>query len=85
MLNEFASLPPNARTKIRATVIKSLSDPKSLLYTDEALNVAAFVQVTDVHMHLPMKITDYTDSFSSLVHAQNVGTRLGIHDEVSVK
>jgi fumarylacetoacetase len=72
VLNDFASLPSDARTQIRATIIKSLSDPNSLLWTKEELNEAAFVQIEKSRMHLPMKITDYTDSFSSLVHAQNV-------------
>ena len=34
----------------------------------------AFVKQTEAKMHLPAEIGDYTDFYSSIHHAQNVGT-----------
>lgn len=33
----------------------------------------AFVQQEDVTMHLPVQVGDYTDFYSSIEHATNVG------------
>lgn len=54
-------------------IIDAITNPQSLLSTNTTLNEKAFVPIQNVTMHLPMRITDYTDSFSSLIHAQNVG------------
>ena len=72
VLNEFAALPANSRRRVRTTIIENLSNPKSLLFTDPELNGKAFVPSKLVRMHLPMQIANYTDSVSSLIHAQNV-------------
>ncbi|KIX06977.1 fumarylacetoacetase [Rhinocladiella mackenziei CBS 650.93] len=72
VLNSFAALPAEERRWIRSTIIQNLFNSKSLLFTDSDLNEKAFVPMDHVQMHLPMIITDYTDSFSSLIHAQNL-------------
>ena len=71
-LNTFASLPASERSHVRALVIENLRNESSALFRKTALNEQAFVAMDDVQTHLPMTITDYTDFFSSYVHAQNV-------------
>lgn len=39
----------------------------------ENLNFRAFVAQSEAEMHLPAKIGDYTDFYSSIYHATNVG------------
>lgn len=83
VLNSFAAFETSERQWIRSVIIESLSSSQSLLFTDPVLNKAAFVPIKDAEMHLPMKITDYTDSFSSLVHAENV-VKCAIHTKSSL-
>lgn len=73
VLNSFAAFETSDRRWVRSMLIDAITNPQSCLVTDTALNAKAFVPIEHVTMHLPMKITDYTDSFSSLIHAQNVG------------
>lgn len=72
VLNSFASFEIGERRWVRSTIIQNITNAKSLLFTDAALNEKAFVPLSDVQMHLPMKIGNYTDSFASLIHAENV-------------
>jgi fumarylacetoacetase len=72
VLNSFAAFEASERRWVRSTIIENVSSGNSQLFTDPSLNEKAFVPAGDVEMHLPMKITDYTDSFSSLIHAENV-------------
>ncbi|KIW99294.1 fumarylacetoacetase [Cladophialophora bantiana CBS 173.52] len=78
VLNSFAALPAEHRKRVRSTIIENLSKADSMLFTIAELNEKAFVAAKEVQMHLPMKITDYTDSFSSLIHAQNSMHPLGL-------
>ena len=71
-LNAFAALPSSDRTRVRKLIIQNLQDGSSPLFNDEGLNDKAFLPMEQVQMHLPMSIGDYTDFFSSYVHAQNV-------------
>lgn len=68
----MAAIPSATRREIRSTIIHNLSNSASPLFMDVNLNEKAFVPIGDINMHLPMQITDYTDSFSSLIHAENV-------------
>ncbi len=78
VLNKFASLSLGIRRWTRETIIASLSDPASPLFFKSDLHDKIFVPIGQVQMHLPMKITNYTDSFSSLIHAQNSMHPLGL-------
>jgi len=68
-LNDFMSLPRAAWKEARATLQSLLSvDNKTLQNIPEV-----FVAQSEATMHLPAKIGDYTDFYSSMYHAQNVG------------
>jgi hypothetical protein len=69
----FAALDAGKRRRVRKEIINMLSRPDSTLFTDLTLNNEAFFRRVDVDMHMPMAITDYSDSSGSLIHAENVG------------
>ena len=67
-LNDFIALGKNVTHSVRMEVQKSLCDNQSPLKDSSAL-----ISMGDVTMHLPVKIGDYTDFYSSIEHATNVG------------
>lgn len=62
-----------AWAKARATIQHLLSADVPTLRDNEELKKKALVPMADVTMHLPAKIGDYTDFYSSREHATNVG------------
>lgn len=58
--------------EVRKAVRHVLSE-ESQLKEDQSLREKALVKLEDVIMHLPCNIGDYTDFYSSLEHARNVG------------
>ncbi|KAF5274779.1 hypothetical protein FQR65_LT00362 [Abscondita terminalis] len=72
-LNTFMSLEPSAWKEARDTIQKLLSFDNSTLQGNEQLRAKAFVSLSNAIMHLPAVIGDYTDFYSSLHHATNVG------------
>ena len=73
-LNKLMSLTSNHWAETRATLTSLLSRDNATLRDDTSLRSAALVPQTRVSMHLPAEIGDYTDFYSSLDHATNVGT-----------
>ena len=71
-LNAFAALPAADRSLVRSVVIEGLSKADSVLFTNESLNMQAFVPMDQAKMHMPMAVGDYTDFFCSYMHAKNV-------------
>lgn len=71
-LNDFAALPISDRRTVREIIIHHLTTAESPLFKDESLQQTAFIPIQNVTMHLPMRLTDYTDFYSSLVHADKV-------------
>lgn len=57
----------------REQVMTILSTEDETLSGDEALRKQAIVDMKKVQMHLPARIGDYTDFYSSREHATNVG------------
>lgn len=57
----------------RATIKSLLSVDNPTLKDNAQLRKDCFFNQTDVQMHLPAKIGDYTDFYSSIDHATNVG------------
>ena len=57
---------------VRSTTQKLLIEG-SELHRNEALQKAALVKQSEATLHLPAKIGDYTDFYSSIHHATNVG------------
>ncbi|ETN83022.1 putative fumarylacetoacetase [Necator americanus] len=72
-LNAFMSLPRAAWIEARSTIQKLLSDNVPTLKENPELRPKAIVSQKDAVMHLPAKIGDYTDFYSSIYHATNVG------------
>ncbi|XP_065655482.1 fumarylacetoacetase isoform X2 [Hydra vulgaris] len=72
-LNAFMSLGRAAWKEARATLQRLLSKDEVILQNDHSLREIALVHQSQVKMHLPAKIGDYTDFYSSRDHATNVG------------
>ena len=69
-LNDFISLGKKTTVKVREIVQKELCDTSSVLRNNNSI----FIKQEDVTMHMPVKIGDYTDFYSSIEHATNIGT-----------
>jgi len=69
-LNDFISLGKQITVKVREIVQNELCDKSSILTS----NSYVFLKQSDVNMHLPIRIGDYTDFYSSIEHATNIGT-----------
>jgi fumarylacetoacetase len=68
-LNRFISLGKIVTNAVRNKVQEILCDPESPLKNDPR----ALVAQSEATMHLPVAIGDYTDFYSSIEHATNVG------------
>ena len=74
-LNAFMALGADAWAAVRERLQDLLSaDGDPALRDDEALREAAIVPLSEATMHLPARVGDYTDFYSSRQHATNVGT-----------
>ena len=69
-LNDFIALGKTITSKVRTDIQELLQDNTSVLKGKPDV----FVKQADAQMHLPIKIGDYTDFYSSIEHATNVGT-----------
>ncbi|XP_006033508.1 fumarylacetoacetase isoform X2 [Alligator sinensis] len=72
-LNDFMGLGREAWKEARVFLQKLLSAREPVLRDDSELRKRAFVPQASAIMHLPAEIGDYTDFYSSLHHAMNVG------------
>ena len=71
-LNEFMATPRATWQATRARLTALLAvDGDARLSSDEALQAKVLVPMASVTMHLPAKIGDYTDFYSSREHATN--------------
>lgn len=70
-LNSFISLGKSVTSKVREILQKELTDRTSILSENASFLISHKDTVT---MHLPVFIRDYTDFYSSIEHATNVGT-----------
>lgn len=73
-LNKFMSLGRAAWKEARETIQFILSADQAILRDDLELQASCLVLQTDAVMHLPAVIGNYTDFYSSIDHARNVGT-----------
>nr|XP_022912988.1 fumarylacetoacetase [Onthophagus taurus] len=71
-LNGFMALQPNAWKEAREKLQNLLNIDNKTLQNPEIFSKIFYLQ-KDVTMHLPAKIGDYTDFYSSIHHATNVG------------
>ncbi|CAP25644.1 Protein CBR-FAH-1 [Caenorhabditis briggsae] len=72
-LNAFMALPRPAWLEARAKIQQLLCENCTVLRDNADLRKRAFVAQSAATMHLPAQIGDYTDFYSSIYHATNVG------------
>lgn len=75
-LNDFIQLGKPITNSIRLNIIDILSDHQSELITNTQLFNLVFKKQNQVNLLLPVRIGDYTDFYSSIDHAQNIGTMI---------
>lgn len=68
-LNDFIALGKSTTVKLREDIQSQLSDSESTL----ARHPECLIPMSQVNMHLPVSIGDYTDFYSSKEHATNLG------------
>ncbi len=68
-LNDFIALGKSITKKIRLIIQSELCSDSSVLKESNAL-----IKQSNVMMHLPLMIGDYTDFYSSIEHATNIGS-----------
>lgn len=68
-LNPFIDLGKSITNAVRETIQAELTNNDSILRS----NPNIFIAQADAQMHLPVFIRDYTDFYSSMEHATNVG------------
>lgn len=68
-LNDFIALGKETTKKVRRDIQIWIQDDSSILAGKPEL----FVKQSDARMHMPVAINDYTDFYSSIEHATNVG------------
>ena len=72
-LNPFIKCGKSTCKAVRERLIELFSDDNSTLANDDAIKEIALIDVKSVMMCLPVKVGDYTDFYSSIEHATNVG------------
>ena len=72
-LNDFMALGPDSWRAVRALVSRLLDENEPELRDDERLRKESLFSRQSVEMLLPARIGDYTDFYSSLAHATNMG------------
>lgn len=75
-LNDFIALGKSVTNKVRTDLQKLLSDEDSLLKKDKALYNRVVKKQSTVNMLMPVQVGDYTDFYSSMDHAVNIGTMI---------
>lgn len=76
VLNDFMSLGPAAWSGMRLAISQLLRHDNPHLRDDGVLRQRAFVKRASVKMHLPIRVSGFTDFYSSKEHATNAGTMI---------
>ncbi len=69
-LNDFINLGKHKTNKVREILQKQLTDETSKFKVHNDLIFSMF----EVEMHMPVNVGDYTDFYSSMEHASNIGS-----------
>lgn len=72
-LNNFISLPKSIHQVTRETIQQLLSDTNSLLHNNVNLCERALISTHAVQLHMPVRVGNFVDFYSSEQHATNVG------------
>ncbi|MGB8922587.1 MAG: fumarylacetoacetase [Pseudomonas sp.] len=73
LLNAFFDLGREARAALRSHLLELFSEGSSHRGAIEAQGAKLLPLAADCQMHLPARISDYTDFYVGIEHAQNVG------------
>jgi fumarylacetoacetase len=72
-LNPFIKEGKKITNAVRQHLIKLFSKENESTFSDQKLKAKLLIPASEVKMLLPVKIGDYTDFYSSIDHATNVG------------
>lgn len=75
-LNDFMALGKTLTNAVRKKLIDLLREGNSTLQNNTSLCNRAFKKQDDVKLLMPVKVGDYTDFYSSIDHATNIGTMI---------
>ncbi len=73
VLNGFMALGKKQTEAVRKRLMELFNHNNSQLRNDRGVVDNALFAISEVEMLLPVKVTDYTDFYSSIEHATNVG------------
>ncbi|HAI77198.1 MAG TPA: fumarylacetoacetase [Microscillaceae bacterium] len=73
-LNDFIGLGQDTWRAVRLRLVELFRADNPTLRDNEAAKAAVLFDQNKVKMHLPVHIGDYTDFYSSIEHASNVGS-----------
>ncbi len=73
-LNDFIALGKQTTNRVRQKLIELFTREDSVLKTDKQFLNSVLKKQKDVTMLMPVRVGDYTDFYSSIDHATNVGT-----------
>lgn len=72
-LNDFMELNPLVHKGVREALITTFEEGNAFLRDNPKAKLECLNPASSVSMHLPVQIGDYTDFYSSIEHATNVG------------
>ena len=73
VLNDFIALGKPAWQAMRKRLIELFSEAESNLARNNDHKRTVLIPISGVNLHLPLMVGDYTDFYSSIEHATNVG------------
>jgi len=73
-LNDFIALGKPITNQVRAILIETFSNENSGLALNQEYQKLVLLNYQEVKMLMPVKVGNYTDFYSSIQHATNVGT-----------
>ncbi len=73
-LNDLIALGKVFTAKLRNKISELFSSDNEIIRDDSDLQSKLLFKQEDVNMHMPVEVGDYTDFYSSIEHATNVGT-----------
>lgn len=73
-LNEFIDQGKDITNAVRGRIIELLSKDCNELQDNKSDIESIFIPMDEVEMQMPVKVPNYTDFYSSIEHATNVGT-----------
>lgn len=74
LINDLMALGPRAWQEVRNAITDIMRESEPTLRDDDELRSATLIPVSQVKMHLPVRIGAFVDFYSSEQHATNVGS-----------